>query len=126
MVYALSCDRESVLWEKAILHHSAIRHCLALLIYAIYQQRSDTMGFARSSFGQFMASGGGRLVRIVAGIVLILIGYFMLEGAMAWIVAIIGLVPLTAGLFDFCVFSALFGGPFWGQAIRSLSVPQPR
>jgi hypothetical protein len=34
-------------------------------------------------------------------------------------VAAIGLVPLLAGTFDVCVFSALFGGPLAGSEIRA-------
>jgi hypothetical protein len=33
-------------------------------------------------------------------------------------VAIIGLVPLLAGLFDRCVFAPLFGLPFDGERLR--------
>jgi hypothetical protein len=36
---------------------------------------------------------------------------------------VVGVVPLAAGLFDLCVFSALFGGPLGGplggSAIRA-------
>jgi len=35
------------------------------------------------------------------------------------IVAVIGAVPLLAGLFDFCVFAPLFGAPLSGPAIRA-------
>ena len=77
------------------------------------------MGFANSTFGQFMASGAGRFTRIIAGIVLITLGAWLWGG---WGIALIvvGLVPLLAGLFDVCVFSALFGGPFAGAKIRAL------
>lgn len=76
------------------------------------------MAFSHSGFGQFMASSAGRVVRIIAGIALILLGIFGMEGIGGWIVAIIGLVPLSVGLFDFCVISALVGGPFSGSQIR--------
>jgi len=35
------------------------------------------------------------------------------------IVAVVGLVPLLAGLFDFCVFAPLFGAPMSGPKIRA-------
>jgi hypothetical protein len=35
------------------------------------------------------------------------------------IVAIVGLVPLAAGVFDFCVFAPLFGNPMSGPKIRA-------
>lgn len=67
---------------------------------------------------RFMASPVGRIVRIVAGLALILIGLLALEGIGGWILAIVGLVPLAAGLFDRCVFAPLFGLPFVGPRLR--------
>jgi hypothetical protein len=32
---------------------------------------------------------------------------------------VLGLVPLAAGIFDVCVLSPLFGGPFSGERIRA-------
>lgn len=72
----------------------------------------------RAFFG-FMASMPGRIVRIVAGIALILVGLLVVEGTAGFILAIVGLVPLLAGAFDVCVISRLFGGPFQGSQIRS-------
>lgn len=66
----------------------------------------------------FLASGTGRVVRIVAGIALIVVGLLVLEGTAGIVVAVIGAVPLLAGLFDFCVFAPLFGYPFSGPKIR--------
>lgn len=66
----------------------------------------------------FLASTAGRIVRAVAGIALIVLGLFVIEGTGGVILAVVGLVPLAAGVFDFCVFSALFGGPFKGSEIR--------
>lgn len=71
-----------------------------------------------SAFFQFMASMNGRIVRAVAGLALILLGLFGITGTGGVILAVIGLLPLAAGVFDFCVFSALFGGKFWGKDIR--------
>ena len=70
-------------------------------------------------FVSFMASTAGRLTRIVAGIALVAWGWFGLGGTTGIIVAIIGLVPLLAGLFDFCVFAPLFGAPLSGPKIRA-------
>jgi len=75
--------------------------------------------FAAGWLGQFMASGLGRAARIVAGVALIGGGLLSIGGTVGSIVAAIGLVPLLAGTFDVCVFSALFGGPFSGSAIRT-------
>jgi hypothetical protein len=35
------------------------------------------------------------------------------------VVAVVGLVPLVAGVFDFCVFAPLFGDPLSGAQIRA-------
>jgi len=61
----------------------------------------------------------GRIVRIVAGILLIALGLLGLGGTTGLIVAVIGAVPLLAGLFDFCVFAPLFGAPLSGPKIRA-------
>ncbi len=71
------------------------------------------MGFAR-----FMSSWTGRIIRIVAGIALILIGLLAVGGTGGTILAVVGLVPLIAGVFDFCVFAPLFGGPFLAKDIK--------
>jgi fatty acid desaturase len=69
-------------------------------------------------FVKFMASKTGRITRIVAGIALVAWGLLGLGGAAGIIVAVVGLVPLLAGLFDVCVFAPLFKNPFRGSAIR--------
>lgn len=67
---------------------------------------------------KFLASNNGKLTREAAGILLILLGIFVIHGTAGWIVAVVGLVPLLAGLFDVCVFAPLFGLPFSGEALR--------
>jgi len=76
--------------------------------------------FAAGWLGQLLATTAGRLIRIVAGIALIAAGVLAIGGTVGIILAAIGLVPLLAGAFDVCVFSALFGGPFSGSAMRAL------
>jgi hypothetical protein len=70
-------------------------------------------------FVKFMASPAGRLTRIVAGLVLVALGLWVINGTGGIIVAVIGLVPLAAGVFDFCVFAPLFGAPLSGPKIRA-------
>jgi hypothetical protein len=70
-------------------------------------------------FIKFMVSKSGRIVRILAGIALIVWGLLGLSGTAGYIVAAIGLVPLLAGLLDFCVFAPLFGYALSGAKIRS-------
>ncbi len=67
----------------------------------------------------FLASGNGRLVRVAAGLLLVAWGILGLHGAAGIVVAVIGMVPLLAGAFDFCVFAPLFGAPLSGPKIRA-------
>jgi len=70
-------------------------------------------------FARLMSTLGGRLGRGLAGIGLIAIGLGLIGGVPGMVLAAIGLVPLLAGLLDLCIFSALFGGPLHGSAIRT-------
>jgi len=70
-------------------------------------------------FVAFMASTAGRLVRIVAGLALIAWAWLGLDGAAAIVVAVVGALPLLAGVFDFCIFAPLFGAPLSGPKIRA-------
>ncbi len=68
-------------------------------------------------FCTFMASGTGRIIRVVAGIALIALGLAVIKGTWGIVVAVIGVVPLVAGALDFCVFAPLFGCPLSGPKI---------
>jgi hypothetical protein len=72
------------------------------------------MGFAK-----FMSSGVGRGLRIVAGLALIVIGLFSVGGTGGLILAVVGAVPLLAGVFDVCLFAPLLGGPLKGAEARA-------
>ena len=67
----------------------------------------------------FLASPAGRTGRIAAGIALVVWGLWGLGSTAGLVVALVGLVPLVAGLFDFCVFAPLFGAPLSGPRIRA-------
>ncbi len=69
-------------------------------------------------FIMFMASVTGRIIRIVAGITLIVWGQ-VIGGNNSIIITLIGLLPLLSGLFDFCVFAPLVGFPLSGSKIRA-------
>ena len=77
-----------------------------------------SIGGFKMKFSQFMASNLGRLLRIVAGVVLIVIG-FQMKSTGGYVLAIVGLVPLAAGVFDFCLLAPLLQMPFTGKAIRA-------
>ena len=67
------------------------------------------------AFAQFMASPAGRILRIVAGVVMIGAGLRSVGGTGGLVLAIAGVVPLAAGLFNFCGISFLIRAPFWGK-----------
>lgn len=76
-------------------------------------------------FATFMASAAGRWLRVIAGLVLVAIGLILAfqAGSMAAgiVIAVVGLVPFLAGVFDVCVFAPLFGAPFSGPKIRAVA-----
>lgn len=70
-------------------------------------------------FVSFMASTAGRVLRAVAGIALLYVGLQMMAGVGGIVVAVIGVVMIAAGVFDFCLFAPLFGNPLSGKKIRA-------
>jgi hypothetical protein len=72
-----------------------------------------------NSVFKFLASGTGRIVRIVVGAVLVILGFFINPTWLGIILVVIGLVPLLAGIFDVCVFAPLFKLPFSAKKIRA-------
>ena len=70
-------------------------------------------------FAQFMSSGLGRGLRIAAGIILMVVGLAVVGGTGGIVLAVIGLVPLLAGVVDVCLFAPLFGAPLKGADVRA-------
>lgn len=71
-------------------------------------------------FARFMSGTAGRLIRAIAGILLIVLGFFVIGGTVGTIVGVVGFVPLAAGIFNFCLLGPVFGGYFSGrQSMRS-------
>jgi hypothetical protein len=70
-------------------------------------------------FVSFMASTAGRVLRAVVGIVLVYVGWVTMGGTTGIILALVGLVMIAAGVFDFCLFAPLFGNPLNGKKIRA-------
>lgn len=52
----------------------------------------------------FTLNMGGidRIIRIVAGLVLIVLGFFVLSGTWGIVVGIVGFIPLLTGLIGWC------------------------
>lgn len=68
-------------------------------------------------FAKFMAGPIGRAIRIVAGLALALVGLLVVGGNGGLWMAAVGAIPLVAGIFNFCLFAPLFGGPFLGNKL---------
>lgn len=68
---------------------------------------------------EFLASTAGRWTRAIAGLILIALGIWVAQSTVwTWVLIIVGLVPLGAGVFDVCVFAPLFRLPFQGDRLR--------
>ena len=74
-----------------------------------------------NAFFGFLGSTTGRIVRALAGVILIVVGLFLIKGWGGWIVAIIGLAPLAAGVFDLCLLAPLFKLPLNGAKLRDVT-----
>ncbi len=65
---------------------------------------------------RFIGSTPGRVVRAVAGVMMITTGLTL---GSRWVaLAVAGIVPLAAGVFDFCLLGPLVKMPFGGEAFR--------
>jgi len=69
------------------------------------------------SFVSFMRSAAGRGLRTVAGIALIAVGLAIggTGGTGGVIIAVVGVVPLAAGVFNFCLAGPLFEVDLMGR-----------
>jgi Inner membrane protein YgaP-like, transmembrane domain len=65
------------------------------------------------SIVSFLEGTLGRIVRATAGVVLITLGLAL--GGWWAILAVVGVAPLAAGLFNFCLLAPLFHHPLRGQ-----------
>lgn len=77
------------------------------------------------AFARFMSQPAGRIIRAVAGLVLIALG-FMIGGITGIVVGVIGLAPLAAGIFNFCLIGPLVGGYFDGRKNLEGHPPETR
>lgn len=60
-------------------------------------------------FVSFMQSPTGRALRIALGVLLMILGINQIGGTLGLFVAAIGVVPIAAGVFNFCLAAPLFG-----------------
>lgn len=75
------------------------------------------------AFASFMSSAAGRILRMLVGLGLIGLGVFLIAATstipIGILLAVVGLLPLVAGLADVCIFAPLFGAPFSGAKVRA-------
>jgi len=67
---------------------------------------------------KFMTSGMGRAARIVLGLVILSVGLWVVQGVFGMILAVFGLIPLSGGVFDFCMIGFALGYPLKGTEAR--------
>lgn len=79
---------------------------------------SLAQAFAKSGFARFINSPAGRVARIAGGLALLVWGYTQRASVAGIVLVAVGLVPLVAGSLDWCLISALLGGPISGAVLR--------
>jgi hypothetical protein len=67
------------------------------------------------ALARFMAGTLGRAIRIIAGVVLIAVGLGVVGETTGIIIAVIGVLPILAGVFNVCIIAPLIGAPFAGK-----------
>lgn len=70
------------------------------------------------AFVTFMTGNTGRMLRIVAGIVLMTVGVLVVKDTLGTVLAVVALIPLAGGVLDFCIVGAVLGYPFRGAVAR--------
>jgi hypothetical protein len=69
-------------------------------------------------FVKFMTSPMGRVARIILGAVILIVGQLVVKGVAGNIMSVVGLVPMSGGLFDFCLIGYALGYPLSGTQAR--------
>ncbi len=75
--------------------------------------------FNRSGFSRFLNRPAGRVFRLFAGIVFLVVGYMYRGHTLGVLSMVWSILPLSAGALDICYVSALLGGPLSGAKIRA-------
>ncbi len=78
------------------------------------------------AFVTFMTSSRGRMMRVVAGIVLMSVGLLIVKDTLGTILALVALLPIAGGALDFCVAGVLMGYPFSGTKAREQLAQEQR
>ena len=76
--------------------------------------------FNQSGLSRFLNTPGGRILRVLAGAIFLVVGYLYRDNFLGVLSMLWGIFPLTAGAFDICYISAVLGGPLSGARIREM------
>lgn len=68
------------------------------------------------AFAKFMAGPIGRGIRILAGVALIAIGLLSVQGTAGLLLALVGVLPILAGVLNICFIAPIIRAPFSGKA----------
>lgn len=69
-------------------------------------------------FSLFMSSPSGRILRVVAGAALLVVG-ILLQSVLGIVIAVVGAAVMLAGALDVCLIAPLLRVPFMGRNIRA-------
>ncbi len=69
-------------------------------------------------FSLFMSSPAGRVLRVVAGAALVVVG-IALQSVLGVVISVVGAAVLLAGAFDVCLIAPILRLPFTGKRIRA-------
>ncbi len=72
-----------------------------------------------NSIVSFIASPAGRIIRVLAGLMLMAWGILGVGGNEGYIIAGVGALPLLTGLFNVCLFAPLLGYPLSGAKVKA-------
>ena len=64
---------------------------------------------------KYLSSTDGRNIKFIGGAIIAAAGLFVSP-----VLVIIGLLPLFAAVFDFCIIASLFKLPFEGERLRDI------
>ena len=67
---------------------------------------------------KFMTSGMGRGARIVMGVIIMMVGILLVQRTIGTVMAVVALIPIAGGLFDFCLLGFALGYPLKGGEAR--------
>lgn len=70
------------------------------------------------AFVTLMTSNRGRIIRVIAGIILMSMGLIVIKDTAGTVLALIALIPIAGGVLDFCLVGVVMGYPFRGINAR--------